>query len=67
MPTKTSKGGRPAVDSERVDVRLPRELLDGIDAFSDSENDNPGRPETVRRIIRDWLIGHGFLDIQGRD
>ena len=40
---------------------MPRDLLDGIDAFSAEEPDKPGRPEALRRIVRDWLIGHGYL------
>lgn len=61
MSSKNIRPGRPKVDSERVDVRLPRDLLDGIDRFASEESDNPGRAEAVRRIIRDWLIGHGYL------
>jgi metal-responsive CopG/Arc/MetJ family transcriptional regulator len=41
--------GRPPVDSERIDVRLPRDLLDKVDAVARAEN--VGRPEAVRRII----------------
>lgn len=62
MDTKNSRGrGRPAVDTERVCTRLPREMLDGLDAFAAEEADTPQRPEAIRRIIRDWLIGHGYL------
>lgn len=53
--------GRPVVDTERVVARLPRDLLDGVDRFASEESDKPGRAEAVRRIMRDWLIGHGYL------
>ena len=61
MTTKTSKGGRPRVDSERVDTRLTRDILDALDHFATEEVDSPKRPEAIRRILRDWLIGHGYL------
>lgn len=53
--------GRPPIDSEQVNARLPRDILEGIDAFAAEENDKPNRTEALRRIVRDWLIGHGFL------
>lgn len=45
-------------------VRLQPEPLDALDAFAASEKDAPSRPEAVRRILRDWLIGHGYLQIE---
>lgn len=65
--------GRPAVDSERVDVRFQRRHLEAIDAFAVDAQVNPdapiGRPEAIRRIVRDWLIGRGYLrlDTGGQD
>ena len=65
MDTKnTKRRGRPEVDSERVCARLPRELLDGIDCFALDEEDKPQRPEALRRIVRDWLIGHRYLPVE---
>lgn len=61
MSSKTSLGGRPRVDSERVDTRMERDLLDGIDACARAEALST-RPETVRFIVRDWLIGHGYVE-----
>lgn len=40
---------------------MERSLLDGIDAFAKDEKDAPARAEALRRIVRDWLIGHGYL------
>lgn len=54
--------GRPPVDSEQVNLRIQRAELDGIDAFSLEQPDAPPRTEAIRRIIRDWLIGHGYLE-----
>lgn len=63
MRAKIIRGrGRPAIDSEEVRSRLPRDILDGLDAFSDEQDDKPARSESVRRILRDWLVGHGYLD-----
>lgn len=59
------KRGRPPVDSEQLNFRVPRADLDAIDAFAASEMDQPSRPEAVRRILRDWLIGHGYLPASG--
>ena len=53
--------GRPPVDSEQVNLRIQRAELDGIDAFSSEQEDTPARTEAIRRIIRDWLVSHGYL------
>jgi metal-responsive CopG/Arc/MetJ family transcriptional regulator len=46
-----SKRGRPSVDTEQVTVRLPRGLLDAIDAFRRDQADLPTRPEVIRRVL----------------
>lgn len=61
MSSKTSKGGRPRVDSERIDARMERDLLDGIDACARNEGIS-SRPEAVRFIVRDWLVGHSYIE-----
>lgn len=64
MSTK-NKMGRPKVDSDLVRARIERAELDALDAFSsdlDVNHDAPiGRPEAMRRILKDWLISHGYL------
>ena len=55
--------GRPPVDSEQLNFRLNRDLLDAIAAFANDQDDKPSRTEAVRRIIRDWAIGHGYLEM----
>lgn len=42
-------------------VRLPREMIDALDAFRRSEIDPPSRPEAVRRALGDWLREKGYL------
>lgn len=59
------KRGRPVTgQGTQIQVRLQSDLLDPIDAFA-GETIHPdapiGRPEAIRRILRDWLIGHGYL------
>lgn len=63
MRAKKDGRGRPEVDSEEVRSRMTRDLLDGISKFASEEPDTPARSEAVRRIVRDWLIGHGYLPL----
>jgi metal-responsive CopG/Arc/MetJ family transcriptional regulator len=50
------KTGRPRVDSEAVNVRLEREMLDTIDAWIAAQPDpKPTRPEAIRRILSEAL------------
>jgi hypothetical protein len=48
---KTSKRGRPAVDTEAVNVRLAVASLKEIDDWRRKQNDLPGRPEAIRRLV----------------
>lgn len=59
-PSKKPRG-RPPVDSEQINARLPRDILDALDAFISEQPDSPSRPGAVRRLLRDHLIGLGFL------
>ena len=51
---KKSKG-RPSVDSEAVNVRIERNLLNQIDEFRRAESDLPSRPEAIRRLVEKGL------------
>ena len=54
--------GRPATGKgQQVVTRLHDDLLEPLDKFSAGQPDTPGRPEAIRRILRDWLIGNGYL------
>lgn len=59
--TKKPKKGRPPIDSEGFNVRLPRHLIDALEAYRREQNAIPSRPEAIRAILTDWLIGHGHL------
>jgi metal-responsive CopG/Arc/MetJ family transcriptional regulator len=49
------KRGRPHVDSEAINLRLPRELIEAIDNRRRGEPDLPTRPEMIRRALIEWL------------
>ena len=59
--TKKSKKGRPAVDTEAVNLRLPRELLDAIEAYRREEINIPTRPEAIRFMLKNWLRQNNYL------
>ncbi|WP_083331412.1 MULTISPECIES: ribbon-helix-helix protein, CopG family [Brucella] len=59
--TKKPKKGRPQVDTEAVNLRLPRELVEALDSARKAESDLPNRPEAIRRILSQWLRDKGFL------
>lgn len=43
------------MDSEAINVRMQRPLIDAIDEWSDSQPDAPARPEAIRRLVRKAL------------
>ncbi|QEU07414.1 ribbon-helix-helix protein, CopG family [Paracoccus yeei] len=49
------KRGRPPVDTEAINLRLPRELIEAIDNRRRLEPDLPTRPEMIRRALVQWL------------
>jgi hypothetical protein len=48
---KKSKRGRPPVDTEAVNVRLAVTALEVIDNWRRKQDDLPGRPEAIRRLV----------------
>ncbi|TMV03158.1 hypothetical protein FGI60_12150 [Brucella haematophila] len=58
---KQKKIGRPAVDTEAVNVRLPREVIEAVDAYRKNEPDLPTRPEGIRRLVTVVLREKGYL------
>lgn len=67
--TAKYKGGRPRVDAQPITLRLPPELLGGVDRYIAHEQSIAGRsltrPEAVRHALRNWLAGHGYLHHRG--
>jgi hypothetical protein len=56
--TKKSRG-RPPKESEAVTVRIDAEGLRAIDDWRRGEDDLPGRPEAIRRLVQLSLKAHG--------
>lgn len=55
------KIGRPRVGSTHIGVRVPPDLLADLDTFISSEPDpKPSRPDAIRRLLSDALIGMGL-------
>lgn len=52
---KKNKIGRPRVDTDSVNLRLARELIEAIDDRRRLEKDLPTRPEMIRRALVQWL------------
>ena len=48
---KNSKRGRPAVESEAVTVRMTVDALRIIDDWRRKQDDLPGRPKAIRRLV----------------
>jgi metal-responsive CopG/Arc/MetJ family transcriptional regulator len=56
------KIGRPRTDTEAITLRLPRDIIQKIDAVRRDEEDIPTRPEMIRRMLQDWLEKKGASD-----
>jgi AMMECR1 domain-containing protein len=54
---KKSRRGRPSVDTEAVNVRMTVETLGTIDNWRRQQDDLPGRPEAIRRLVDLGLKG----------
>jgi len=48
---KKSKRGRPSIESEAVTVRMAVDALQNIDDWRRKQDDLPGRPEAIRRLV----------------
>ena len=47
--------GRPAVESEAVNVRMAVDALQTLDDWRRKQDDLPGRPEAIRRLVERGL------------
>jgi len=47
--------GRPPVDTEAINVRLASSWIARLDNWRRTQNDLPGRPEAIRRLIEKSL------------
>lgn len=53
--------GEPGGDAEDVIATLPRDVLNGLDAFVASNSGEASRSQAIRRILREWLQAQGFM------
>lgn len=53
-------GPAPTGKGEPIMVRLQPDMLAALERFA-SEHDGFNRPTTIRLILRDWLVGNGYL------
>lgn len=60
---KKRRGPAPTGKGTQIQVRIHDDLLIPLDKFA-AEQDDKSRPEAIRRILRDWLIGNGYLPLE---
>ena len=48
---KSKRMGRPPVDSEAVTVRMTVDALRSLDEWRRGQDNLPGRPEAIRRLV----------------
>jgi hypothetical protein len=56
---KKSKPGRPPVESEAINVRMTIDALKSLDDWRRKQEDLPGRPEAIRRLVELGLKAKG--------
>jgi hypothetical protein len=56
---KKSKRGRPPVESEAINVRMTIDALKSLDDWRRKQEDLPGRPEAIRRLVELGLKAKG--------
>lgn len=50
-----SRLGRPRKDTESINLRIEREMIESLDELRRQEPDIPTRPEMVRRILAKYI------------
>lgn len=48
-------------------MTLPADLSEALARYIADEPDAPDEAEAIRRILRDWLIGHRYLPVTEAD
>jgi hypothetical protein len=58
-----SRRGRPRTTGKGtlVGIRLQTSELAPLDKWIENQEPRPTRPEAIRRVLRDWLMGTGLL------
>lgn len=52
--------GRPTVDTEAVNLRLARGMIEVIDNQRREQDDLPTRPAMIRRMLKQWCQDRGI-------
>jgi hypothetical protein len=53
---------RPELFPAKKVIGFERTMLTAIDAYRRDQTPIPNVSDAIRAIIRDWLIGHGYLE-----
>jgi hypothetical protein len=57
-----NKRGRPAIGKgDQLNTMIRPEIGEALDKAAADQDDKPSRSEMNRRILKDWLTGHGYL------
>lgn len=58
---KKRRGPEPTGKGTPVMTRLQADLLEPLDKYISETDHRMSRPEALRVILKDWLIGNGYL------
>ena len=61
LTEKRRRGPSPTGKGVLVGVRLQPDLLDALDRSIVERSGKLSRPEAIRSILNDWLVGQGLL------
>ncbi|WP_223476658.1 CopG family ribbon-helix-helix protein [Oricola indica] len=50
-----------SAETEQVCTVLPRDVLNGLDAFVAAQAETRSRDEAIRQIVREWLQAQGHM------
>lgn len=53
--------GRPPEFTSKKLIGFDQDMLDAIDAYRATLKPIPNQSEAIRKILKDWLIGNGYL------
>ncbi|MVA47305.1 hypothetical protein GOZ83_19810 [Agrobacterium vitis] len=53
--------GRPAEFPIKKLIALNQEILDGVEAFRESDGAGLNQSEAIRHILQQWLASNGYL------
>lgn len=48
-------------------VRLDAQMSEALSQFRREQDDLPTPPRAIKRILKDWLIGNGYIALEEDD